>query len=295
MPIFTQIMTELEMRTTHTRIIALIFAATLTAINAEAQDIIYEKEDSIFIEETARKHPAGKYATTGERITAIAKEFIGKDYVAGTLDEYSDEPLFISTSRLDCSTFVELVLAIAVTEKEMFDEICNTLEQIRYRNGVRNGYTSRLHYMSWWITDPAKKKIISETETPQHTAVQRLNLNFMSRHPESYRHLKEYSQRIQEIVLAEKPYRNIDVKYIPKANIKEISGKEIKNGDILAIVTATEGLDVSHVGFAYWENDELHMIHASSTAGKIMNDSISLDEYLGKRKKHLGIRVFRAL
>ena len=70
---------------------------------------------------------------------------------------------------------------------------------------------------------------------------------------------------------------------------------EIKEGDIIAIVTASEGLDVSHVGFAHWHGDTLHMIHASSTAGKVIDDSTPLADYLARRKSHLGIRIFRAL
>ena len=277
------------------RIIALIFAIGISTTNVKAQDIIYENADSIFIEKIARKHYYEKHKATGERVAAIAKEFIGNSYIAETLDKYENEPLFISCSKLDCTTFVELVLAIATTKESCFIDICRTLEQIRYRNGVRNGYTSRLHYISWWISDAAKQNIIEEIRTQQHTATQKLNLNFMSTHPESYRHLKENEQYIQEIATMEKPFYGVDVRYIPKSNIQDIGKNDIKDGDIIAIVTAIEGLDVSHIGFAHWSNNKLHMIHASSSVGKVINDTTSLNEYLAKRKNHLGIRVFRAL
>lgn len=295
MPIFTQIMSELKMITNVTRITALIFAIATITTNVKAQDIIYENADSIFIEEIARKHPNEKHKATGERIIAIANEFIGEKYIAETLEKYENEPLFISCSKLDCTTFVELVLAIAASKESSFTEICHTLEQIRYRNGVRNGYTSRLHYISWWIEDEAKQNVVEEIKTVQHTATQKLNLNFMSTHHDSYKHLKGNWQSIKEIANMERPYRNIDVKYIPKNNIKNIGKNDIKDGDIIAIVTATEGLDVSHIGLANWSNNELHMMHASSAAGKVINDTTSLNEYLAKKKNHLGIRVFRAL
>lgn len=289
-------MNGLKMRTAKAiRRFALILALITTSAYINAQNIIYEKEDSIFIENINRKHPAGFYDTTGERIIAIAKEFVGNDYVPGTLDRYDNEPLYLSCSELDCTTFVELIVAMATCNSNDFTGTCNTLEQIRYRNGIRNGYTSRLHYISWWITDSAKHNKICEIETPWHTATQQLDLNFMSTHTESYRHLKENNQYIQEITTLEKPYRGINVKYIPKSNIKGTSEKDIKNGDIIAIVTAIEGLDVTHMGFAYWNNNELHMIHASSAAGKVINDAASLNKHLAKNKNNLGIRVFRAL
>lgn len=283
--------------TTNTiRIAALMFMLTIAITNIKAQNIVFEKADSTFIEKITQKHPAQSHNTTGERIIAIANEFIGKDYVAGTLDEHNDEPLFISCSKLDCTTFVETVLSIAhCTPDGDFAQFCKNLELIRYREGIRNGYTTRLHYISWWIADPAKQHIAKEITTKHHTAIQVLNLNFMSTHPGSYKHLKENPTATEAIAELERTFNNKEIKYIPKENIDKVKKEDIKGGDIIAIVTAIDGLDVSHIGFACWQQDTLHMIHASSTAGKVINDSTSLEAYLAKRKSHLGIRVFRAL
>ena len=279
-----------------TRITALLFVIAAVTANSKAQDIIYEKADSIFIEAVIEKHSTTNYSTTGERIVAIAKEFTGRKYVSGTLDMHDNEPLFISTSQLDCTTFVETVLAIALcSTDDAFTQFCKNLEQIRYREGVRNGYTTRLHYISWWIDDPAKQHIAKEITTSQHTATQRMSLNFMSTHPQSYKHLKENAKAIENIAELERIFNNKEIKYIPKDATNNIKREDIKEGDIIAIVTAIEGLDVSHIGFAHWNGQTLHMIHASSAAGKVINDTTSLDNYLAKRKKHLGIRVFRAL
>lgn len=275
-------------------VIALLLAVAMSVTDIKAQDVIYEKEDSIFIEHMIKKHTADKYDNTGNRITALAREFIGKDYIAGTLDDYDNEPLFVSSSRVDCTTFMETVLAVALCgQNEHFAHFCKNLELIRYRGGERNGYTSRLHYISWWITDPAKRNIIREIATPHHTATQHLDLNFMSSHPQSYKHLKDNPQATESIAKLERRLCKGDVKYIPKESIKEITEKDIKDGDIIAIVTAIDGLDVTHIGFVCWQKEELHMIHASSTAGKVINDTTSLADYLAKRKSHSGIRVFR--
>ena len=91
-----------------------------------AQDIIYSKSDSIAIEKILSKHQAGEYSNKGELSLAIAHEFIGKKYVANTLENGAEEPLFISCDRLDCSTFVELVTAISLTviqNKKNFDDV----------------------------------------------------------------------------------------------------------------------------------------------------------------------------
>ena len=279
-----------------TRMTALLFVIAAVTANSKAQNIIYEKADSIFIEAVIAMHPTTNYSTTGERMIAIAQEFIDREYAGGTLDLHDNEPLFISCSQLDCTTFVETVLATALcTTDGDFAQFCKNLELIRYREGIRNGYTTRLHYISWWIADPAKRHIVKEITTKHHTATQQLTLNFMSTHPQSYRHLKGNAQAIESIAEIERRFNKKEIKYIPKETIEKTGKEDIKEGDIIAIVTAIEGLDVSHVGFAHWNGQTLHMIHASSAAGKVINDTTRLADYLAKRKKHLGIRVFRAL
>ena len=261
--------------------------------NIVAQEIIFTADDSIFIERTTKKYSAIEYLTKAEAINAIAKEFIGQQYVAGTL-ENPGEPLYISHSKLDCTTFVELVISIYKAIENgntAFKDVCNNLEKIRYRDGIRNDYTSRLHYISWWIDN--NKDFIEEHSTPEHTATQELNLDYMSVHHDSYTALKEDTSNTFIIAEYEKPYHNIKVKYIPKENVNNLNKTDIENGDIIAIVTSIKGLDVAHLGFAQWHENKLHMIHASSSVGKVIDDTTSLHEYLKNKKNHLGIRVLK--
>lgn len=278
-----------------TRGCILILFAISGILQAVAQNIVYEKEDSIFIEEIAGRHPYEKFQTRGDRAISIAKEFIGKEYVAGTLDRYASEPLFISCTELDCTTAVELILAMAVSSESRFNDICRTLEKIRYRNGIRNNYCSRLHYISWWIEDSAKRNIIREVQTEKHIAEQLVELNFMTRHPNSYPQLKSNPTLADSIAEYEKEFGCRAIKFIPKHMVKELRQSEIKNGDIIAIVTNIKGLDVSHLGFAYWNNGVLHMIHASSSKKSVICDPQPLHNYLENSSSSSGIRVFRAL
>lgn len=279
--------------TTTKRIYSTFIILFIFLSNTVAQEIIFTTDDSIFIERTAKKYSTTEYQAKAETINAIAKEFIGQKYIAGTL-ENPGEPLYISHSKLDCTTFVELVVSIYKAIRDgntSFKDVCNNLEKIRYRDGIRNGYTSRLHYISWWIDN--NKDFIEEYSTPQHTATQELVLDYMSTHHDKYPTLKENAYNIRIITEYEKLYRNIEVKYIPKENVKNLDKTDIKNGDIIAIVTSIKGLDVAHLGFAKWHADTLHMIHASSSAGNVIDDTTSLHEYLKNKNSHLGIRVMR--
>ena len=260
-----------------------------------AQERIYTPDDSVFIENIIERHSPARGSTPGEAINAIAGEFIGERYIAGTL-ENQGEPLYISRSKLDCTTFVEMVVAVYSTIKEglrSFGEVCRNIEKVRYLNGRRDGYASRLHYISWWIDN--NKNIVHEVLTEKHTAVQQLNLKFMSSNPDNYPALTGNAARVEAIAELEKPYRGIDIKYIPKESVTLLEKTDVKEGDIIAIVTAIEGLDVSHLGFAKWHGEVLHMIHASSQKGEVVDDMEPLADYLKNRKNHLGIRVLRVI
>ena len=273
----------------------IISILALLPITAAPQGALFEAIDSIRIEKILQ---CRQKSTAGEQIIAIANEFIGEEYAASTLEQGSEEPLFISCSRLDCTTFVELVLAIAKSADDghsRFSDVCRNLETIRYRNGNNNGYTSRLHYISWWIADSAKTGIIEEITSQISEEKQLLGLNFMSSHPDSYPLLKENPTLIKEIEQKEKPYRGIEVNYIPKEKVEHTGHHNIKPGDIIAITTSIPGLDVTHIGLAYYDNGKLCLIHASSGKGKVVKETTSLCNYLARNRHHTGIRVFRAV
>lgn len=277
-------------------ILATIILALLP-IAALPQKAIHTSEDSIRIEDILQRSTGKDACVAGERVIAIANEFIGDKYVGGTLEQGVEEPLFISCTELDCTTFVELVLAIAKTAHDgscSFGDACRNLETIRYRNGKNSGYTSRLHYISWWIADSAKTGIIEEVTPQIGNKKQALNLNFMSTHPGSYPMLADNPELVTEIEKLEIPYRSIDVNYIPKEEVEHTGHENIKSGDIIAITTSIPGLDVVHLGFAYYNNGTLCLLHASSGKGMVIEDTTPLRDYLMNNKRHTGIRVFRA-
>lgn len=267
-----------------------------TATTLQAQDIIYSRQDSIFV-----VHLLQKYITCekekGELVLAIATEFMGHKYVAGTLEKGTGEPLVINTQEVDCTTFVEQVLAIYATisggEKE-FHAMCRNLQRIRYRGGRREGYATRLHYTSQWIADSAKHNIIEEIEYGKMGKRKAVELFFMSNNPASYKLLKEDSLLVKDIEKWEKAFCGKECCFIPKKELyKTHSELPIKNGDIIALTTNIKGLDVSHMGIAFWQEGRLHMLHASSAEGKVIKEERTLYEYQKNKKSHTGVRVFR--
>ena len=229
------------------------------------------------------------------RTLHFAKKLLGTPYVAGTLEVNAREELVVNLDEVDCTTFVEQVLAMALADKrdERTEEgFRKALKQIRYRDGELDGYPSRLHYFSDWIADNERMGVIEERTPSLSAEKQTLHLNFMSTHPESYRQLKEDSALVSEMKAVEARWQGVEVSYLPKGRLAENPEQlGIKNGDILAITTNIKGLDVVHVGFACWIGERLHLLHASSIAKKVMEDPQPLYEYSKTKRTHTGVRV----
>jgi muramoyltetrapeptide carboxypeptidase len=89
--------------------------------------------------------------------------------------------------------------------------------------------------------------------------------------------------------------RNINARtmyYVPKTKVKAIEPK-LQTGDIIGITTTIKGIDCSHTGLCYRdENGLLRFLHASLTKKQVMLDD-ELSVYLASVAKHTGIIVVR--
>ena len=232
------------------------------------------------------------------RTLHFAKQMLGYPYVAGTLDGNDEEKLVVSVGEVDCTTFVETVLAFCIADKRgerSFDGFKRALTQIRYRDGILNGYTSRLHYFSDWIRNNEKMGFVKEcTSETACSQPKELWLDFMTTHVDSYLPMKKNPELVKEMATHEKNWQGTVVSYIPKEKLNLSSDElKIKDGDVLAMVTNIKGLDIVHVGFAFWKEGKLHLLHASSSAKKVIEDPQTQYESSGKTKAHIGLRAIR--
>jgi len=271
----------------------LIFVCSCASASAQ------EKADSLvfrdFLDYAIKERITEK--ETGDRITSIAHFFLEKPYVASTLEIDGPEHLQVNLRELDCTTFVETVLALHNVLKETnpdFDTYKHILTAIRYRNGIIIGYPSRLHYTTDWLLDNQRKGFIRLVQPSCSFDTLTLNLNFMSTHPSYYRALKNNPANIEEMSRIEVSLSQQTIHYIPKENLTAKS-TDIHNGDIIAITTSIKGLDFSHLGFAFCNNDTIKLLHASSSSKKVIISTQSLKEYLSEIDKHTGIVIARPL
>ena len=217
----------------------------------------------------------------------FARKFLDVPYVAHTLEVNDDEQLVVNVEELDCTTLVETVTALTFCAyHQQYDWVSyqNALRNMRYYNGVIDGYPSRIHYFTDWIVTNQKAGIVSEIQQPNppFTAIQTVNVSYM---PEF----------VPEIRKAEARISGQKFRFIPKSEVKDTKAmrEAVHDGDIIAITCKKPGLDIAHLGFAVWKQDGLHLLNASQLHKKVIEEPMTLYQYLQKHPTHTGIRIIR--
>ncbi|MDR2085671.1 MAG: DUF1460 domain-containing protein [Dysgonamonadaceae bacterium] len=233
-----------------------------------------------------------------ELIVKAALWLLNTPYVAATLEVNEEEELVVNLRELDCLTFVENCLALSRAAQYTspgYEYFTGELRKIRYRNGVIRGYTSRLHYTGDWIFDNCGKGLLKDITHALGGKRFKTNVYYMSTHPGAYPALKKNPQNTAIMAEIEKRInQRTNYYYIPRNEINE-KAAQIKSGDIICFTTSAPGLDISHLGIAYWNKGRLTFIHASSKAKKVIVNPESISDYCFKISTNTGIIVLRPL
>lgn len=264
--------------------------------HSEKKNICEQCNDSVLIENMIMSLQNTEYKNTADLVVLAGKMLLGKPYEAHTLEKEQEE-LVINLREFDCTTLAENCLALARTAKTAlpgFETFTRELQNMRYYNGIVDGYESRIHYFCDWIFQNDKNGIVQDLSKEIGKMQKNGMINFMSTHPQSYRQLKNDSAIISLIAEREKIINQQFFYYVPKNQIYKIE-KHLKNGDIIGITTSIKGLHVSHVGILIWVNNRVHLLHASSEQKKVVISDETLEDYLLKINSVTGIMVARPL
>ncbi len=224
-------------------------------------------------------------------------KFLDIPYVAQTLEvNGNDEELIINCDEVDCTTFVEYTLAMSISPEEdgqvSEGDFAEALQKIRYRNGIIKGYASRLHYVTDWIANGVKNNLLEDVTALHSPYKKLLNIYYMSAHANLYKQLGN-PETFNEIKKAEKSLSGQEVHYLPKENVPFNGLPWIQNGDIIAITCNIPGLDIAHMGIAFYVEEKLCLLHASSVEGKVVVSKVALGQMLKNNDRWTGIRVVR--
>jgi hypothetical protein len=231
----------------------------------------------------------------GEIMGSLGMLLVGTPYVGGTLEGEGPEVCRVDLTGLDCVTYFENTLCMAriiQKQKYTYEDLIAEITRTRYKDGVLDGYASRLHYTSAWIDDNVEKGTVLDVTSELGGVPFAPNVHFMTEHPEYYPPLKNDTLMVQRILVQEVLVNVRPRTYIPKDDIRAIEDR-VKTGDIIAITTSKDGLDYAHTGLAYRDDKGVtRLLHASTQKKKVTLDR-SISEYVSSVKTHTGITVVR--
>lgn len=270
------------------------------------------KETDVQINEFYKQIKNQTYTNISSKVSFIAKQFIGKPYELGALgegaDAYFDQAPLYRIDAFDCETYVDTVLALSFANN--LATFKQYIQLIRYNEG-HVSFISRNHFtcLDWnknnqkqnFIKD-ITQNIIDKNNKPyakiahalinkpswyQHFSINHIRLNEASR-VEKFKRLNLLKQKGKKLPIIEShiPYIPLTALFSKDGHANNYIFQQIPNGSIIEIVRPNwdlikeigTHLNISHLGFATWENGTLYFIQASSTMGHVVQ--VPLIEYL---------------
>ena len=279
-------------------LLLLVLSIGLNSFSAKSQvnqkDCIFKPEDQRIAEEKLIAFSSDASLPIADLVVKIGLSFLETPYVSATLENGLDEKLVINLRQLDCTTFAENTLALARTvklKKKDFESFVSELQKLRYRDGIRNQYPSRLHYFSEWIQDNDRKGIVSG-KANQNGVKSDKAIDYMSTHPSDYPVLKEHPELISAIAQQEKELTKTGFMYFPKSDIANLY-RNLQHGDIIALTSSIDGVDVNHVGIIIKKGNEFHLLHAPLSGKKVLVSEGPITDFLKPQSKNSGIMIAR--
>jgi hypothetical protein len=242
----------------------------------------------------------------GRAAARVGELAAGTPYLASTLDAYlsggrgtpREEPLALSLTHFDCVTLVESCLAVArvagADRAPTWRGFGREIERMRYRDGQRRGYLSRLHYFSEWLADGERRGLVRDLGSELGAARDTRPLRFMSSHRGSYAALASEGM-YRGIVEMERRLDGRPRRVVPTKRIPEVVDR-LETGDVLAFATAIAGLDVTHAALAWRDpGGTMRVLHAPLSGGVVEITRTTLPEYVAAIRHATGILVARPL
>jgi hypothetical protein len=225
---------------------------------------------------------------------AVALSFLGTPYVHGTLDHGTDEQLVVNLRELDCWTFIENSVAIALAARASapsFDTLEHQVQRLRYWGGGIKGYASRIHYFTGWLLQAEKLGYLEDITRGLGGVPYRKKVGYMTARPNKYPPLQN-SETWRSLKAAEDRLNSHTWFFIPQNRIARMEHL-LQDGDIVALTSGKRDLDIAHQGFAVKKNGRVYLLHASSLGKRVVLSAQPLAHYVISQKGQTGIIVAR--
>ncbi|HEX9895194.1 MAG TPA: N-acetylmuramoyl-L-alanine amidase-like domain-containing protein [Gemmatimonadales bacterium] len=243
--------------------------------------------------------------SVGTAIARLGETFVGTTYRPATLEVPGPERLVVNLRQLDCVTFIENVLALTRFIRQDGGALLadrpaararyeKYLRELRYRNGVIDGYASRLHYFSEWLAHQEQHGVLRLLARELGGRLDREPIDFMSTHAAAYRQLSDPDVRAAIVDIEARLNRGEGRWYIVEGQIAALAGR-IQDGDLIAATSTVAGLDVAHTGLALWRAGRLHLLHAPLVGKSVEISELPLADRILSIASQDGIMVARVM
>lgn len=266
--------------------------AATTTIAAAVSEPVYVADTW---QEAARAIDATAPLPMNRALVGLARRYLGRPYNAYSLDRTPQERLVLDLTRFDCFLFVEQLLALVnsrdvASQTEAVETFTDHVLRLRYQGG-RVDYCTRQHYFTRWAEEAERQGYLVNMTRFLPGAVSRQRpLTFLSSHAGSYEPMGQ--PRNRACITALEKTLVVHQAYIPLARFHEAL-PSLRDGDIFALVTSVEGLDVTHVGLVELGESGVDAIHAAPGAG--VTRSLDLPAYAAAVEDVIGIMVLRPI
>ena len=212
-------------------------------------------------------------ATVAEKIAAYSELALGTPYASDSLGEGSggacDKDPLMDLSRVDCVTFCEQMLALAVSNN--YEQAFRNLQRIRYRGGVISFATRNHFVMADWL--PNNQWLLKDITVDIGGSLCREMTKTIDR--------KGFAVSRGCAEPADRPQpQRMSVGYIPSRHLPTAAA-QLKGSEILVLITAREGIFASHLGFIIKSGDGKTLFrHASSIHKRVEDEPL---EHLCRR------------
>lgn len=247
-----------------------------------------------------------------ERIDWISQQFLGTPFILGSLGEgpnarYDQFPQY-RVDGFDCDTYVNTVVSLAMANSLSAFQEC--IKMMRYNEG-KVSYIQRTHFtgLDWntyhqqyglfkditYTIKDKKNQSVAQLATAQiekpswyaNKTIETIRLQNTNKVLQEER-LAELKAKGSKLKIADEkvPYVPLSVLFPEKNKPNMYLFAQIPNGAIIEIVRPNwnlrerigTSLNISHLGFAIRDKDQLYFREASSEYGKVVQ--VPLIEYL---------------
>ena len=231
-----------------------------------------------------------------ERMTLIGEFFLGLPYEGGTLDRSGREELVVNLRAMDCVTFVDNVLSLALLDRydpASLPAWLRELRRVRYRGGKIDGYASRLHYSTDWLHEMCREGILRDMTRELGGIPFPGQVGLITATADKRPAFRDDTSQLSKMRAVERAINGREKLYIPRGRVTPELCQKIQDGDIILFTTDKKGLDTAHVGIACRRNGATCVMHASLGKREVTVSQESLAGYLEKIPSHSGIIIAR--